>query len=220
MNDRELDHVLKRARVPERDAGYWDGFPGRVAAELERRRRAGPAVQSGGASVRGSSEPAGIGSLASLFRLLGSKPAFAVGFAVVCLAVGFFVGFWKEHGSPGTDAQVAQMRKYYRELEALFPNQLQAIVFDQKGAHMVLANEPDVPASAPLYVKICGPKGCQRFVTFSGQEIRINGDTCEVLADGRGGVLLVGEKLLWAGPKSARTSRQYSIEAKPLEATL
>ena len=39
MNDKELNEVLKRATVPEREPDYWERFPGRVIGEIERRTR-------------------------------------------------------------------------------------------------------------------------------------------------------------------------------------
>ena len=126
----------------------------------------------------------------------------------------------KDTVAPGKDSQLAEARKYFHELEALFPNQLQAIVFDQQGTHLVLAPEPNLPASPPLYLKICGPKGCQRFVTFSGQQIRVNGDVCDVLADRQGNVLVVGQETLWADAKAAVRSGPYQIEARALETNL
>src|SRR5205807_3264137 len=111
---------------------------------------------------------------------------------------------------------LAEAAKYIREIEALFPNQLQAIVLDQKGARLLLADHSNVPASPPLYLKICGPYGCQRFVTFSGQQIRINDDLCDVLIDRQGNVLLVGRELLWSSSEPAGKARPYRIEAKPL----
>ena len=129
----------------------------------------------------------------------------------------FFLGFWRGQRSLSDDPQLAAARKYFHEIEALFPNQVQAIVFDQRGTQLVLAQEPNVPASPPLYLKVCGPKGCQRFVTFSGQQIRVNGDVCDVLADGRGEVLLVGRQLLWSGSKAVAASGGYQVEARALE---
>ena len=133
---------------------------------------------------------------------------------------GVVLGSWKGHRSPGKDPQLAEARKYFHELEVLFPNQLQAIVFDQQGTHLVLAPEPNLPASPPLYLKICGPKGCQRFVTFSGQQIRVNGDVCDVLVDHQGKVLLVGQETLWSDAKASVKRGPYRIEARALEATL
>lgn len=210
MKDSDLNEVLKRATVPERGADYWEQFPRKITAEIERRRQTAGAVAGEDTAW----------AWTSAFRLLVGKPAFALGVAAVCLVLGFVLGSWNRHRSPGEDPQFAQARKYFRELDALFPSQLQTIVFDQQGTHLVLAPEANLPASPPLYVKICGPKGCQRFVTFSGQQIRVNGDVCDVLADGRGGVLLVGRQALWAGAQASGTTGRYRIEAKPLEASL
>jgi hypothetical protein len=209
MNDAELNEVLKRATVPEREADYWERFPGRVMTELERRRHAAPAPAKTLAS------PAW--SWTGALRMLLSRPALAAGVAVVCLGLAFVLGLWRGQRSLSDDPQLAAARKYFHEIDALFPNQVQAIVFDQRGTHLVLAKEPNVPASPPLYLKVCGPKGCQRFVTFSGEQIRVNGDVCDVLADGRGEVLLVGRQLLWSGSKAVAASGGYQVEARALE---
>jgi hypothetical protein len=209
MNDAELNEVLKRAAVPEREADYWERFPGRVMAELERRRQAVPTPEK----THASSAWAWTGAL----RMLLSRPALAAAVAVICLGLGFYLGLWRGQRSLSNDPQLAAARKYFHEIEALFPNQVQAIVFDQRGAHLVLAQEPNVPASPPLYLKVSGPKGCQRFVTFSGQQIRVNGDVCDVLADGRGEVLLVGRQLVWSGAEAVAEGGSYQVEARALE---
>ena len=209
MNDAELNEVLKRATVPEREADYWERFPGRVMAELERRSQAAPTP----AKTHASSAWAWTGAL----RMLLSRPALAAAVAVICLGLGFYLGFWRGQRSLSDDPQLAAARKCFNEIEALFPNQVQAIVFDQQGTHLVLAQEPNVPASPPLYLKVCGSKGCQRFVTFSGQQIRVNGDVCDVLADGRGEVLLVGRQLVWSGAEAVAEGDGYQVEARALE---
>ena len=209
MNDAELNEVLKRSTVPEREAEYWERFPGRVMSELERRPQA--------ASAPANAYARSPWAWADAFRVLFTKPALAWGMALICLGLGFFLGFWKGQRSPSDDAQLASARKYFREIETLFPNQVQAIVFDRQGTHLVLAQEPNVPTSPPLYLKVSGPKGCQRFVTFSGQQIHVNGDVCDVLTDGRGEVLLVGRQLLWSGSKTVAASRGYQVEARALE---
>jgi hypothetical protein len=209
MNDQELNEVLKRATVPERGAEYWEQFPRRVTAEMERRRHDAGGTQTDNAW-----------SWAAALRFLRANPSFALGLAAFCVLICLALGSWNWRPAPATDPSLAEVRKYFHELEALFPNQLQAIMFDQQGAHLVLANEPNLPVSPPLYLTVRGPKGCQRFVTFSGQQIRVNGDVCDVLADGRGGVLLVGRQVLWAGAQSSGTTGRYRIEARLLEATL
>ena len=207
----------KRVAVPERGADYWERFPGQVAAEIERRKQAALAEKSADAGVRTMTDPNNAWSWATALRCLASKPAFALAVAAVCLTLGFVLGSWREQRSPGDDPQLAEAQQYFREIQRLFPHQLQAIVFDQQGAHLVLAQEPNLPASPPLYLKICGPRGCQRFVTFSGQQIRVNGEVCDVLSDHQGNVLVVGRQLLWSGSKAGARSGQYQIEARALE---
>ena len=212
MKDTELNEVLKRSAVPERKADYWERFPSRVVAEIELRRLHDPAEKSADALVPGLADPSRR-MWASAFRFLLSKPAFALGVAVVCLGLGFVLGSWKGQRSPDKDAQLAEARKYFHEIEALFPNQLQTIVFDQQGTHLVLAPEANLPASPALYLRICGPKGCQRFVTFSGQQICVDGDVCEVLVDHRGYVLVVGTKLVWTSADTLTRIGEYRFAA-------
>ena len=228
MNDKELNEVLKRATVPEREAEYWERFPRQVTAELERRSQAALARSGAGVSPVAETSSPGTDSASdrrdacptTWVTALGSlvnHPSFALGMAAVCLVVGLVLGTLSRRESPSYDPQLAEARKYFREIEDLFPRQLQAIVFDQQGPHLVLAPEANLPASPPLYVKIRGPKGCQRFVTFSGQQIRVNGDVCDVLADGQGKVLLVGRQWVWPGSKTGTRSGQYEIETRALE---
>jgi hypothetical protein len=84
----------------------------------------------------------------------------------------------------------------------------------------MLAPKPNLPASPPLYLKVSGPEGCQRFVTFSGQQIRVNGDVCDVLVDHQGKVLVIGRETLWSDAKRAARSAPYQLEARALEASL
>jgi hypothetical protein len=220
MKDTKLNEVLRRAAVPERKADYWERFPSRVTAEIERRRQNARAEKRADAPVPAVADGSTTWTWATAFRAFVSRRAFVLGVAAVCLAVGFVLGSWRGLRPSGQDAQLAEARKYFHELEALFPNQLQAIVFDQQGTHLVLAPEPNLPVSPPLYLKICGPQGCQRFITFSGQQIRVNGDVCDVLVDHQGKVLVVGQETLWSDARGAVRRGPYQIEAKVLEASL
>lgn len=221
MNDKELNEALKRAAVPERRADYWERFPGRIMAEIERRTAAAQPETGLDTRLRAVTESgprdARPTTWTALLWPLVRKPAFALGVAAACLALGFVFGLWRGQRSPGSDPQFAEARKYFQEIQALFPHQLQAIVFDQQGAHLVLAQKADLPASPPLYLKICGPGGCQRFVTFSGQQIRFNGEVCDVLSDHEGNVLVVGRQSLWASSQAGARSGQYQVEAHALE---
>ena len=57
---------------------------------------------------------------------------------------------------------------------------------------LVLSEQADVPVSAPLFLKVCDGKNCQRIITFSGQ--------------GRGSVFLGGT----AQPAPTQRAGSYS----------
>jgi hypothetical protein len=122
-----------------------------------------------------------------------------------------------ERKSPSAANANALVEKCYRETEALFPNQVQAIVFDEAGPRVVLAEKADVPKSPPLYLKICGPRGCQEIVTFSGQQVRVNGDVCDVLTDAAGNVMLAGDHMFWSSQSVGTKAGRYRIEARTME---
>src|SRR2546427_564527 len=222
MNDADLHELLKAAPMPERPAHYWETFPKRVIEQVDSRRRrpASEMARSADIPVRSKHRmPARFGLAISRNAYLGGLAVLGIGLAIICIAVAFVLG--RRNGPPSMsgEGQLAEAEKYFREIEALFPNQLQAIVLDQKGARLLLADHSNVPASPPLYLKICGPYGCQRFVTFSGQQIRIDGDTCDVLVDRRGNIIVIGEQFLWAGSLTSARPSLYQIEAKPLQGT-
>jgi hypothetical protein len=197
MNNSDLDKLLKSARVPDRPLDFWENLPKRITAKVHWRSH-------------------GEKNLAIKARSRASF-AWAFGVAIVCVAA--FLPFWLSRNNPRQhpDLQVAQAQKYFREIEQLFPNQVRAIIFDDKGPRLMLAEQPDLPDETPLYLKVCGPKGCQRFVTFSGQQIRVNGETCDVLLDAAGNVLLVGRQIVWSSDSATRDTGGYRIEARRLE---
>lgn len=199
MKDNELDQLLKSVPIPRRDDGYWQVFPKKVTAGLHWR-------------TQKAEHPA-----TNPFYKAKHLALWGVSMAAACLIVGFIFGFWRGRDSHLDSGQLAEARKYYNEIEALFPNQVQAIVFDRQGPHLILANQANVPSSPPFYVKVCGPKGCQGFITFSGQQILVNGESCEVLADDQGRIMLVGNSHVWSANQPSNSIR---VEAKPLTAML
>jgi hypothetical protein len=198
MQNDELDSLLKSATPPARPEEYWDAFPGNVTAGLRQQQHAAARAQFDRDHKPG-------------------WPAWAFGLAAACVVVGFVIGFWRGRAVVAGDHQFAQAQQYYREIATLFPNQLQAIVLDADGPHLVLADKPDVPASTPYFVKICGPGGCRSFVTFSGQQVQVNGEPCEVLADARGQVMVVGSHTVWS---EASPSGAVRVMARPLQTLL
>lgn len=189
----ELNALLRTARVPERPAEYWEGFPQTVIRQL--RQPAGPPVER---------------------AMRRHSWAWGLGLAAACLALGFFAGFRRGHAAGFSAAELAQHRKIYRELAALFPGRLQAVLLDRNGSQLVLAAEAQLPASAPLLVQICHDGRCRRFITFSGQRVALNGETFEVLSDARGNVLVVGERLAWTSGEPGKAADGYRIRATAL----
>lgn len=209
MNNDDLDRILRTASVPERPAADWERFPERVVTEARRRR------ERDQQHAKEAPEPRIWEVLASRSWL---RPALAAAAAIVGLAGAVTIVSWKNHPAI-PDSELAEVRKYYREITDLFPNQLRVIAFEPHGARLMLADQPNVPPSQPIYIKVRTPRGCQAFLTFSGQQIQVNGDTCDVMLDGRGNVMLVGPRLLWADGSTKGIHGEYRIDARTLERT-
>ena len=204
MKNSELDQILKSAPVPDRPGAYWDQFTRRVMAKTDR-----PRTRADAETNHSRTEPFWLRSRFQ-FATVG------LGLAIIGLLLGFVLGFWQGRNLSITDPQLAAARKYFQEIETLFPGQVQAIVFDQQGPHLVLAEHSNVPASSPLYLRVCGPKGCQSYVTFSGQQIRINGETCDVLSDHQDNVLLIGQDWVLSTAQAPAKHARYQVSARPL----
>jgi hypothetical protein len=198
MKDSDLNHVLKSARAPERAPEYWEQFPSAVVRRLRQ------------------------GSFPAPPNCARKRPVliWASGFATACLVLGFGIGVWHGRRQASEVRSLAESAKLIHEVAALFPQRVRAIVSDDSGVRLVLSDQPDVPASTPLWVKICQGRKCQTIVTFSGQTIQLADQSFEVLTDARDNVLLVGPQTVWSSSDPARPLASLKIEAKALEATL
>ncbi len=98
----------------------------------------------------------------------------------------------------------------------MFPNRVRAIVQDRQGLSLILSDQADVPASTPIYVRICDGKNCSSLVTFSGQEIQIAGQKLTVLSNGSGGIILEGSQFVWSSTARTYAGKHLKIEAKNL----
>src|SRR5688572_22794402 len=137
MNDSELNRLLQSAAEPGRPAEYWEDFPDKVASRL-----------AGAPASRPQRAPAEPRRVALGWFALGA------GMATACLLFAFVFFSGRERGEFSA-GDLAVMRKYLQEVETLFPNQVQAVVFEQEGPRLVLADRASVPANLPVYVRVC-----------------------------------------------------------------
>jgi hypothetical protein len=199
MNRFELDSILKKARAPEPPEEFWEAFPQQVARRLNRARTENSRSR------------------------VNWFPRLAWGLATaICILAAFTIGHWRGRMEMKTVASsdILQNAKFIRETLAMFPNQVRAIVRDQRGLNLILSNNGEVPASPPIYVRICDGKNCSSCVTFSGQEIQIAGQKMTVLSDAQGGIILTGNHFLWSSSTRVAVEKGLKIEAKDLGPTV
>jgi hypothetical protein len=193
VTERELNHILVQARTPARHSAYWNEFPEIII----RRLRAGRSGQSQPAVKRG--------------KRFAWSMAFAAACSIVVILAAHRIG-----QSRRTSRELREARNVFREVAALFPNQLQAIVFENGQSRLVLAESPTVAASIPVMLRICVKEGCQRVITFSGQQVRVNGEACDVLVDARGNIIVAGQSFVWSNTIASRGKGNMSITAQTL----
>lgn len=191
MTTRELESILKKARVPEIPADSLEMFP---RDAIRRIRQAQGRV----------THPPRKG----LYSLLVCITTAA---CAVALVVNNRIGLPER-------PDILLSGKVVQETLAMFPHQVRAIVQDAGRLKLVLSDKSDVPDSSPLYVKICDGRHCSSLVTFSGQEVAVAGQKVTVLADPRGGIILEGSQLLWSSAEPIAGASHLKIEAKNLDA--
>lgn len=194
--DDELDQLLKQANVPERPEDFWEQLPRQVTVQIRRQ----------------SKEQGTIVNKSPRFDLMD----WALGMGVVAVVCVMTLLLQRGLVTQLAADPVVLAAKCFSEAEEMFPNQIQAIVFDASGTRMILSEKADMPASPPLYLKICGPEGCQEVVTFSGQQVRVNGDVCDVLTDAAGNVIVAGDHLIWSSHSVGNKTGVYRIEARQI----
>ncbi len=203
MTDAELNELLRQAHTPERAPDYWDSFSYRVRAALPAAGQRETLPRPAEVRPRG-----------------GLRLTAALGLVAACLVLAVMVISRRVCPLSLTPQDLATANTYLRELEALFPNQVQAVVFEPSGPRLELADGAEVPAALPVYLRTVGPNGCRSFITFSGQQIRLNGERIEVLVDARGEVLLVGGDTAWTSGDPGGRFGSYRLAACCLEAGL
>ena len=99
----------------------------------------------------------------------------------------------------------------------MFPNRVRAILQDQNGLSIVLADTPSVAESFPVWVKVCQGTECISLVTFSGQELNVGGQTMTVLLGADGDIILMGDRFVWSSGNGEGVPADLHIQAKSLE---
>jgi hypothetical protein len=192
MNRPELESILKKARLPEIPGESLELFPRRIVAHLKRNDTPSRTA-----------------------RKFSPRLEWAFGLAA-CIVVALAAGHWRKPMEPVAANDSLTDAKLIRETLALFPNQVRAIVEDEHGLNLILSDNNDVPASPPIYVRICDGQHCSSFVTFSGQEIQAAGQKITVLADARGGIILTGRQFVWSDADRNNAGSHLKIEARNL----
>lgn len=196
MNDRELDELLKSVPVPERSAEHWTEFPHDVVRSLPQVKRTRSGLSAGGP---------------------GWRPRFAWAAALLLVVSGLAAWLGLRDGHrPGFDAgELAGYRRMWTELNALFPRQVRAVLFEPDGPRLVLAEQANLPDAPPLLVRQCLAAGCRTAITFSGQQVQLGGELLEVLADARGNILVTGRSVVWP-----QAPGSLKLTARRLDSTL
>jgi hypothetical protein len=193
MNQTELDSILKKARTPERPREFWEEFPQQVARGLN------------------------CAGMKNYHAKRNWFPRLAWGLATaICILAAFAIGRWHAQTETKASTDVLADAKVVHETLTMFPNQVRAIMEDERGLSLVLSKSDNVPASTPIYVRICDGKDCSSLVTFSGQEIQIAGQKITVLSDAQGGIILMGNDFAWSSREPAYAKNNLKIEAKNL----
>ena len=201
-NHSTIEDLVRNTKVPERSASYWQEFPKEVIRRIAQLEHVPAVVRRNECRT------------SSMAWLL------PVGLATACLAIGFMIGFWSGGGRARSMDVLARYDKVYRETVRMFPHQVSAIVMKQGDAQLVLTDHANVPTSQPLVLKVTISGQTQHIITFSGQQVRLNGESCEVMTDANGNVILVGKGWCWSSQDARKKVGHYKFEAQPLETAL
>jgi hypothetical protein len=199
MNNRRLDDLLRHAAPPSRPDDYWNDFPGAVTRALKRGRRDDHALQQA--------------------RRLKVALRWSMAFAMACLLIGVALG-WNHRRVISERQDLAEARKLVSELSALFPGQLQAIVMDNGQSQVLLSETPMAGKGLPIFLRVCDEGGCERIITFSGQQVQVNGRPCDVLLDARGHVIVAGSHFVWSSESKQSRAGGVRITGRALEGVL
>ncbi len=195
MNDDELKQRLNQLRVPP---------PADGARELAWHR-------TGLAFRNGPREPAPAEARWGL-------RTFAVAMAVcVVTAAAFMLGRWSNDPAPSAELRLLT------EMQRLFPNQLQAVIFLDGRTEILTSEEATTFSGQPVLVALRDREHEVRIVSFSGQRITTKLDgrnvVLEFLVTPEGALIVAGDSFLWRSDRP-EIVHGFQLEAHQLTAGL
>ncbi|MEZ0225452.1 MAG: hypothetical protein ACAH83_12925 [Alphaproteobacteria bacterium] len=138
--------------------------------------------------------------------------------AAACAAIVF--GFWAAfRQAPMTDAE--RQKTVLAEFNTVFGTQLQAVITDDGKTQILLADK-GAQRGQPVIIHLSGQGHNIDIMSFSGENVSLNVGGQQVsfdaLVDGKGGVILAGEKLFWnGGTGKLEGAPDIQIKAQALE---
>ena len=203
LKNDDLDNLLKHDPLPRRPDGYWDTFPGRVATRLQ-------------SSFSGSATGA-----KPIRRKFTTSLTLGFGLGLACLILTLKYGTFTHPESRQSlkvaDAnQTKAYAKIMAEVGAMFPNRVRSVELEDDDIELNLADHADVATSPAIWVQICLGGRCKKFITFSGQQVGVDGHLYDVLVDSRGNIMLTGEKSIWSSGERIAAASGARISAHVL----
>jgi hypothetical protein len=198
MKDGELRQSLHKLRVPEASE----------SARARARHRALIAFQQGGSRRPEESDWRGF-----VWRWRG----------VVALAfvTGLLPFLFLKHRAASEN--LANDREFLRQVEKLFPNQVNAVVEKDGKVDLSIAQSPVVGSDQPVLVMFTQGRDTIRILSYSGHRVCLmlgKTQNCfEILATPTGGIILEGEDKVWLASEHPEVAG-YSVRAQTLEASL
>jgi hypothetical protein len=205
MNDSELDRLLRQSSLPKPESADWERLAAGAMEKLASGRQApahGDAKTQAGWWSRWRPWPG---------WPLAASAATVVGAALILFCL----------GGPGVRPQeIADARRVYDEVRLLFPDQIEALILGGPSPRLQIAEHPSSPVQRPVLVKFCSPRGCQTVITFSGVNVALQDESCEVLLDSHNQVIVVGQRFVWSSQDEKLSRGGYQITAEALPESL
>lgn len=115
--------------------------------------------------------------------------------------------------------ELADDLKILKQMEALFPGQIDAVIQKSGAVNLELAAEQSLPSDQPILVRLISGKQSIQIMSYSGRKVCVELEgsrTCfEALLNNDGNVILNGRDFIWT-PQLPVTVAGYRIEAKKL----